>query len=698
MTSIESYKNQIYAGVLGKMIGVYLGRPVENQTYENIREQFGEIAYYIHEQRGVPLIVPDDDISGTFTFFRALKDHGNSRGLCSEQIGQSWLNYLIEGKTILWWGGMGRSTEHTAFLNLKNGIKAPKSGSIAQNGKTIAEQIGAQIFIDAFAMACPDDPELAVHLIREAASVSHDGIAVSAACYLGAMESMAFSEKRVDVLMEQAKHFISDSRLLALIEDVQNTCAQHDDWRGAREVLAERYSLEKYPGQCHMVPNHALILMSLLKGGDNFQESMKIVVSSGWDTDCNAGNLGCLNGIRLGLSGIEAGADFRTPVADRAFIISSDGGSVISDAVIETRKILESAAALRGEKKPAVHPRFDFEYPGSLQGFEVCPYSRYPYAVRLRQTFLSEKDSALEISCQGIGEGMEAEVSTATFLERKFLSPTYPSVASPTLYEGQTIHAVLSGDSGENITVAPYILYYGYHDEVKKVLGEPQRIVPGKNTIEWEIPSIGGRPIFRIGFSVRSQKGFTGSVFLESLDWQGAPKRFAITGPLVVPGEALTSFGLLMWASDIQTLYSNGRIMAFVSHPENHGLLTIGTKEWENYRVRCRFMPSLHKSFGLIARSEGHRRYYAAQCSDCRTAEIVLRCEDQETVLKTVPFAYEEDRFYDLSFTVNRNRLSFSVDGKCLIETADDTYSCGAAGILISCGTCQTDGFTVEAE
>ncbi len=27
--SIKDYQNQIYAGVLGKIIGVYLGRPVE---------------------------------------------------------------------------------------------------------------------------------------------------------------------------------------------------------------------------------------------------------------------------------------------------------------------------------------------------------------------------------------------------------------------------------------------------------------------------------------------------------------------------------------------------------------------------------------------------------------------------------------------------------------------------------------------
>src|SRR5438270_9603177 len=128
----QDYIERTYAGVLGKIIGVYLGRPFEGWTYERITRELGQIDYYVHERFNMPLIVTDD-ISGTFTFLRALPDHGNSRDLTAEQIGQTWLNYLIEGRTILWWGGRANSTEHTAYLNLKAGIPAPRSGSVAQN-------------------------------------------------------------------------------------------------------------------------------------------------------------------------------------------------------------------------------------------------------------------------------------------------------------------------------------------------------------------------------------------------------------------------------------------------------------------------------------------------------------------------------------------------------------------------------------
>jgi hypothetical protein len=52
---------------------------------------------------------------------------------------------------------LGNSTEHTAYLRLKKGVQAPESGSIALNGKVVAEQIGAQIFIDGWAMVAPGE-------------------------------------------------------------------------------------------------------------------------------------------------------------------------------------------------------------------------------------------------------------------------------------------------------------------------------------------------------------------------------------------------------------------------------------------------------------------------------------------------------------------------------------------------------------
>ena len=92
-----------------------------------------------------------------------------------------------------------------------------------------------------------------------------------------------------------------------------------------------------------MVPNHALIHLALLYGDDDFQKALMIVNTCGWDTDCNSGNVGCLMGIKNGLAGIEAGPDWRGPVADRLYLPTADGGRAITDAVRETYPLSTSA-------------------------------------------------------------------------------------------------------------------------------------------------------------------------------------------------------------------------------------------------------------------------------------------------------------------------------------------------------------------
>ena len=118
MARIKNYEEQVYAGVLGKVIGVYMGRPFEGWPKQSLEEKWGFVDRYVHEDQNVPLIVPDDDITGTFTFIRALEDSGLYEKTPDAFFGDTWLNYLIEPKTVLWWGGMGHSTEHTAFIRL----------------------------------------------------------------------------------------------------------------------------------------------------------------------------------------------------------------------------------------------------------------------------------------------------------------------------------------------------------------------------------------------------------------------------------------------------------------------------------------------------------------------------------------------------------------------------------------------------
>ena len=50
----HDYAERVYAGVLGKLIGVYLGRPFEGWTYERIMQELGPINFYVNDRHDVP--------------------------------------------------------------------------------------------------------------------------------------------------------------------------------------------------------------------------------------------------------------------------------------------------------------------------------------------------------------------------------------------------------------------------------------------------------------------------------------------------------------------------------------------------------------------------------------------------------------------------------------------------------------------
>ncbi len=78
--------------------------------------------------RSHQLVVTDDDIAGTFAF-RARWPTTTIRGTDrpSGDGAGAWLNYVVEETSIFWWGGIGSSTEHTAFLRLKSGHPGARS-------------------------------------------------------------------------------------------------------------------------------------------------------------------------------------------------------------------------------------------------------------------------------------------------------------------------------------------------------------------------------------------------------------------------------------------------------------------------------------------------------------------------------------------------------------------------------------------
>lgn len=704
-SSAVDFGEQTYAGVLGKIIGVYLGRAVEGWSYDAIHDTFGEIEYYVNDRVAAPLIVPDDDISGTFLFYQALEDNGFPNPIDAATIGDTWLNYIIEDKTVLWWGGLGRSTEHSAYLRLKAGIRAPESGSARLNSRAMAEAIGAEIFIDTWALSNPGEPERAAAMARAAASVSHDGIAVEAAVLLAAMEAAAFVEPDIGKLLDTGSAFSRSNELRRIVDQVRDQCAKANHWRSVRQWLEENHSYRHYPGCCPMVPNHALLLASLIMGGDDLQRGMMIAVSSGWDTDCNAGNLACLTGIRLGMRAFRQGPDFRGPVADQIYVVGADGGDCFSDAVIETRRARRAAGALSGVPYKPPADRFAFEYPGAVQGFRLCPHHGGRQAItRVGNSNEAGGDHGLELRFETLAKGMSGSVSVQTFIDPKPLAQSETSyfeiISSPSIYSTQIVTATIRSFDDVVPDLRFYIIHYNGSGVLTKLFGEKMVLRKGDTELRWQVPETGGLPIQRLGLEISSETRLSGRIVLLHMDWAGAPAAFVMgsaydLSPKITPFDTssywLKSFvsSALHFRPDVDTTFA-------LSHPVDNGIVTIGTRDWQDYSVSARMTMDLHEYAGLVARARGHRRYYAAVLGD-QTARIICRMDSCVHVLASAPFPYAENRKLQFKLSVKGDMISLDIDGQDVVSASDARLATGAAGMVVAAGTIPVLGFAVHA-
>ena len=714
------FENKVYAGVLGKIIGVYLGRPFEGWYYDRIMEELGPINYYVNDKLDFPIHVTDDDLTGTFRFINALKHFNFDKNISPKQIGQTWLNYCIENQTVLAWAGKGVLTEESAYMNLKQGIHAPESGSIAQNGKVIAEQIGAQIFIDGWGMVSPGDPEQAVDLAKRAGSVSHDGESVYGAQVVAAMEAMAFIENDIKKIIEESKKFVpTDSTIYKLISDIQDWSSGNLDWEQARSKIEDKYGYSKFPGNCHIVPNHALIILALLFGDDDFQKSLMIVNTAGWDTDCNSGNVGCILGIKNELEGIQKGPDYITPVNDIIYLPTAYGSETMTDALLESQNIINITRRMNGLESKVIknNARYNFEMETATQGWMVDKTNDNNLNTSLSNVeFKSDNGTrALQVSFTDLSFGLSSEVFVDSFFPEWFTKLEgyqvqryfhYDYVACPTVYTGQKIKTEIVSRSEKDLRINLFIKYWGDGDKLIKITSEDYNLKANENSvIEWIVPDTFSNPIGQIGISINSDDNISGKLLINYLNISGSPK-MTFKRPdhidefkrgIFYKEEVYGQLWKRAWVNDVDKWQYRHNESFKVVRGIGRGHIMTGSETWKDYSISAKISIPLASAGGLILRSQGLKRYYSLEL----TKENKLKINKMEYDLKTlkeIDFDLEFFKDYELKFKVDGNKLQGFVDNKLLIEVEDKSnpYEEGMIGFLTENGAIQSDSISIE--
>jgi hypothetical protein len=686
MLTTRTIFEKIYAGVIAKAIGVRLGAPVEPTiwSYERVRDTYGEVTGYLRDFKN---FAADDDTNGPVYFIRALRDYG--LGATAEDVGRTWLNYAAEEHGMYWWGGFGTSTEHTAYLNLRAGIPAPRSGSIETNGATVAEQIGGQIFIDSWGWVNPGNPERAAKMSAMAASVAHDGDGLNGARFCAAAIAQAFVAGSIDEIVETGLEQIDPASTYAGVARavIDFHAAHPDDWRACREMLNAQWGYDRYPGVCHIIPNVGVTVMAILYGKGDLPRTAEIATMAGWDTDCNAGNAAAIVGTFQGLG--EGWSKYRGPIND-AFIASGVLGTVnVVDIPSFARELTVLGQRLNNETPERLWiedferrgVRFDFDAPGATHGFRTEPSNQIAVKGSSTQPGPGVIGS-LEVLLDRLERGQGGRVFWKPFYRRSdFDDERYRPMFTPLADDGQVVRFKLKLDpwNGDgNLRVAPYVR--------RAMSGRIEETgawhVPSSTdwqAYEFAIPDGGGEAVDEIGVLVEyfGRLKFLGRLFLSEFSVSGPGK--VVIDPAIEKQE---------WGGVTRFTWNRGHWSiqdgAIHAHSAKDADAWTGNAYLRDVRVKAEITPLAGRSALASARVQGTSRFYAAGFEGDEL--VIVRENHGTTVLARAPFAVAHGQRYALELSVIGDQITLKIDGREVLTASDAMFRYGMAGVRMASG------------
>ena len=683
---------KLYAGLIGMDAGMRLGAPVENPfwTYERLQSYYGDIRGYLREQR---YYTADDDVNGPLTFVRALADNAMPETLAPEMVGEAWLNYARRCIGMIWWGGEDVSTEHRAYMNLRRGVKAPRSGSIEENGKTAAEQIGGQIFVDTWGLICPGDPARAADLAAVRYARGCGGSGVDGARFMAACVAAAYTASSLDEVLDTGLRFLPEKcdyrRVVETVRAYHRSHPAEADFRACREMIAREFSDEEYPGGYHIVPNAGICILAMLYGKGELGRSIEISVMCGYDTDCNASSIGTILGVLGGLGGVPE--RYRRPINDLVTLSSVSGYLNLVDLSDKAKELGALSCRMYGGALPEdiVCPkpgelRMDFPFPGSTHGLELS--DKAEHTLRIVPGKAHSGAFCAELMTDGKRAG-PVDLSFKAMLTRPDLhEERYDPVFAAKVNPGQRVGVWMKSEqtAPAAVTVTPFVRRAMTGGRVNM----PAAVLPeGEWTeIVFTVPELGGDAVHDVGWTVETKPDadpwVMGRVYVDEITVTGAMdyavdfslqrEEFSQLTPFAFNDCAGKREGDAMRLTAEALPYMTGA-QAFT-----------GNYYLRDTAVSASVTVESGESALVLLRGQGTRRYYALGFSapgEC----AVLRYEDgRVTKLAAAPFVRQPGREYALRAEAKGELLTLFVNGTPVLEASDSRYAYGMPGLGLS--------------
>ncbi|MEM6332177.1 MAG: ADP-ribosylglycohydrolase family protein [Planctomycetota bacterium] len=331
----RDFHRRVHGGLLGRICGCMLGKPVEGHDRRSIRvhaeatgrwpiadyflrpdpEQYARIEgakpdkmpkptdlrFYAGEIDGA---VIDDDINYTVIGYEILRRCGAAfRPL---DVAEFWVTHLPMRTTC--------TAERLAYRNFAMGI-LPSASATYRN--PCREWIGADIRADYYGYANPGDPRRAAEWAFRDASVSHVKNGVYGSMFVAAMLAAAFVLDDLRLVVEAGLAQIpARCRLAEAVRLILDRYEAGTSWEQMIEEVHAEWDEFTHHGWCHTISNAQIMVAALLWGEGDYSQTICKAVMPGFDTDCNAATAGSIWGVMYGVDAIPS--QWSGPIRDVA--------------------------------------------------------------------------------------------------------------------------------------------------------------------------------------------------------------------------------------------------------------------------------------------------------------------------------------------------------------------------------------------
>jgi hypothetical protein len=293
---LSEFRDKLKGGWIGQIAGVSWGAPTEF----NWRDQ---IIPADKMPKWQPRMINDafgqDDLYVEMTFLRSLEEYG-----IDVSIRQAGIDFANSGYPLWCANNAGRS-------NLRKGI-APPDSSHPQFNKC-PNDIDYQIEADYSGLIAPGLPQAAIDLGEKFGRLMNYGDGMYAGQFVGAMYAAAFFETDPVKIIETALQAIpAQSQYAELVRDMMAWYqADPDHWEKTWQLCQKKYRenpeyQKASNGGIDCKINGAYVLLGLLYGKRDLDQTILISCRSGQDSDCNPSSSGGVLFTTMGYSKLPA--------------------------------------------------------------------------------------------------------------------------------------------------------------------------------------------------------------------------------------------------------------------------------------------------------------------------------------------------------------------------------------------------------